>query len=200
MADEPSTTRLSEPEVDLATIASVHRLDRYLAELASLTEGGVETVVGLLISGNVVVGRTVSEDDMAKEVDQHLLTVIEMNAAASSDPDSWSQTKSDLAGKHLEGAAERREARAKMIARHAAEFGDTNPLPTEMPRDLARDVIADHNRVVLTLADASVFPPGTQEPLKVSVMRVDLRQVGAWWIVPTDPETRSASFSYPGSH
>ncbi len=199
MANEPSTTRLSEPEVDLATIASVHRLDRYLVELASLTEGGVETVVGLLISGNVVVGRTVSEDDMAKEVDQHLLNVIEMNAAASSDPDSWSQTKSDVAGKHLEGAVERRDTRAKMIERHAAEFGDSNPLPTEMPRDLARDVIADHNRLVLTLSDASVFPPGTQEPLKVSVMRVDLRQVGAWWIVPTDPETRSASFSYPGS-
>jgi len=141
----------------------------------------------------------VSEDDMAKQVDQHLMNVIEIHAAASNDPDRWGQTRGDVAGKHLEGAVERREARAKMIARHAAEFGDANPLPTDMPRDLARDVIADHNRVVLTLADASVFPPGAQEPLKVSVMRVDLRQVGAWWIVPTDPKTRSASFSYPGS-
>lgn len=199
MADDASTTRLSEPEVDLAIIASVHRVDQYLAELASLPAGGVETVVGLLISGNVVVGRTVTEDDVAKQVDQHILNVIEMQAADSSDPDSWSRLKSNVAGKHLEGAVQRREARAKMIARHAAEFGDANPLPTEMPRDLARDVIVDHNRVVLTLADASVFPPGIHEPLKVGVMRVDLRHVGAWWIVPTDPETRSASFSYPGS-
>jgi hypothetical protein len=85
-----------------------------------------------------------------------------------------------------------------MISRYSAEFGDAQVSPTEMPEDLARDVIADHNRVAVTLAEAHVFPPGSPEPLKTGVMRIDLRQVGGWWIVPTDPETHSASFNYPG--
>jgi hypothetical protein len=67
MSEEP-TTRLPGPDADLASIASAQRLDRYLVELASLTEGGVETVVGLLVAGIVVVGRIVSEEEIALRV------------------------------------------------------------------------------------------------------------------------------------
>lgn len=101
---------------------------------------------------------------MATEVDQHVLSVVEMNAATSDDPDSWDETRRDVTGKDAKGASERREAREKMIARYGAEYGDAQVPPTEMPEDLARDVIADHNRVVVTLADASVSRLGFGSP------------------------------------
>jgi hypothetical protein len=197
MSERPSDTSLSGPEADLAAIASVQRLDRYLVELAALTDAGIETIVGLLVAGTVVVGRTVSEEYIATEMDQHILNIVEMGAATSNDPEDWNQTRSDVTGKHAQGVSERLDARQRMIARYGAEYGDAQVPPTKMPEDLARDVIADHNRIVVTLADARVFPPGVREPLNIGVMRIDLRQVGGWWIIPTDPDTRSASFNYP---
>jgi hypothetical protein len=198
MAEESSNGQMSGPEADVASIASISRLDRYLVELVGLTEGGLETVVGLLVAGNIVIGRMVSEAAIAKKVDEHVLSVLEMTAAASEDPESWDQLQRDMAGKHEAGFSERRDARHQMIVTHAAEYGDAQISPTEMPESLAREVLADHNRIAVTLAEANVFPPGVSRPLSVGVMRIDVRQVGGWWIIPTDPGTHSASFNYPG--
>ncbi|HEX3802560.1 MAG TPA: hypothetical protein VHV75_06960 [Solirubrobacteraceae bacterium] len=197
MADESSTAHLSAPEANLAAIASAQRVDRYLVGLASLADAEIDTVVGLVLNGAIVVGRIVSPEAMARAVDEHVLSLLKMNAA-SDDATAWEEAKNAVDGGHVKVVQEERQARQDMIARHRELYGDGRVSPTEMPEDLAREVIADGTRVAITLADANVFPPGTREPIDVGVMRVDIRQVGGWWIVPADPETRSAPFTFPG--
>jgi hypothetical protein len=197
VADESSTAHLSAPEANLAAIASAQRVDRYLVGLASLADAEIDTVVGLVLNGAIVVGRIVSPEAMARAVDEHVLSLLKMNAA-SDDATAWEEAKNAVDGGHVKVVQEERQARQDMIARHRELYGDGRVSPTEMPEDLAREVIADGTRVAITLADANVFPPGTREPIDVGVMRVDIRQVGGWWIVPADPETRSAPFTFPG--
>jgi len=198
VADESSTAHLSATEANLAAIASAQRVDRYLGGLASLADAEIDTVVGLVLNGAIVVGRIVSPEAMARALDEHVLSLLKMNAASSDDATAWEEAKKAVDGGHVKVVQEERQARQDMIARHRELYGDERVSPTEMPEDLAREVIADGIRVAITLADANVFPPGTREPIDVGVMRVDIRQVGGWWIVPTDPETRSASFTFPG--
>jgi hypothetical protein len=198
VADESSTAHLSATEANLAAIASAQRVDRYLVGLASLADAEIDTVVGLVLNGAIVVGRIVSPEAMARAFDEHVLSLLKMNAASSDDATAWEEAKKAVDGGHVKVVQEERQARQDMIARHRELYGDERVSPTEMPEDLAREVIADGIRVAITLADANVFPPGTREPIDVGVMRVDIRQVGGWWIVPTDPETRSASFTFPG--
>lgn len=198
MSDEASA-QLSASEVDLAAIAATQRLDRYLLELVSLADAEIGTVVGLVLNGAIVVGRIVSSEAMARAVDKHVLTLLEMSATASDDAASWEVVQTNLSGAHVNVVKKERQARQDMIARHTELYGDERISPTEMPGDLAREVIADSARVSITLADANVFPAGIREPIVAGVMRVDIRQVGGWWIVPTDPKTRSASFTFPGA-
>jgi len=199
MTGDPSDARLSAPEANLAAIASAQRIDRYLVELASLAEMNMNTVVGLVLNGAIVIGRIVSPQAMAHAVDEHILTSLKMSAAASPhDATAWEEAKQTVGGGNVKVVQEERQARQGMIARHRELYGDARVSPTEMPEDLARDIIDDATRVTITLADAHIFPPGIREPIDVSVMRVDVRQVGGWWIVPADPETRSASFAFPG--
>jgi hypothetical protein len=200
MTDASSPAHLSAPEANLTAIASAQRIDRYLVGLASLAEANIETVVGLVLNGAIVVGRIVSPEAMARAVDQHMLNILEIGEAASSeDATVWEEARKTVEGENVKVVHEERLARQEMIARHGELYGDTRVPPTEMPDDLAREVIADATRVALTLVDAHIFPPGVREPIDVPVMRVDIRQVGGWWIVPTDPETRSASFTFPGA-
>lgn len=197
MAGEALDRHLTPAEVDLATIAAAQRLDRYLVGLASLADADIGTVVGLLLNGAVIVGRIVSPEVMARAVDDHVLALLEMSATGSCDTTDLEDAKKTVVGGNVKVVQEDRQSRRDMIARHGDLYGDKRVPPTEMPEDLARAIIADSARVVITLADAKLFPPGTREPLDVPVMRVDIRQVGAWWIVPTDPQTQSASFMFP---
>jgi hypothetical protein len=197
MAGESADPRLTPAEVDLAAIAAAQRVDRYLVELASLADSDIDTVVGLVLNGAVIVGRIVSPEAMARTIDEHLLTLLEMSATASSETQAWEDLKDAVSGENVRRVHEDRKARRDMIERHNALCGEERVPPSEMPEDLARAVIADNARVVMTLADAKVFPPGTREPLDVAVMRVDIRQVGAWWMVPADAQTRLATFSFP---
>ena len=44
----------------------------------------------------------------------------------------------------------------------------------------------------VTLADATVFPPGSP-PHEVPLLRIRLAQVAGWWLVPTDAEGKASS-------
>lgn len=201
MTDASSSAHLSAPEANLAAIAAAARIDRYLVELASLAEGGIDTVVGLVLNGAIVIGRIVAPEAMAYAVDEHMLKRLEMSAAASSEAaTAWEAVRKTVAGGNAKVVEAERQDRQKMIARYRELYGDTRVSPTDMPEDLARKIIDDATRVAITLADVHVFPPGIREPIALSVMRVDIRQVGGWWIVPTDPEARSASFTFPGQN
>jgi hypothetical protein len=49
----------------------------------------------------------------------------------------------------------------------------------------------------VTLADATVFPPGSPS-FEVPLLRIRLAQVAGWWLVPTDAEGK-ASFTHPSA-
>ena len=59
-----------------------------------------------------------------------------------------------------------------------------------------RKVIEDGDTTV-TLADATVFPPGSPR-YEVPLLRIRLAQVAGWWLVPTDAEGK-ASFTHPSA-
>jgi hypothetical protein len=85
---------------------------------------------------------------------------------------------------------DRDEENAKMIARgsaHGAESWSDQEI---------REAIEDGDTTV-TLADATVFPPGSPR-YEVPLLRIRLAQVAGWWLVPTDAEGK-ASFTHPSS-
>jgi hypothetical protein len=78
------------------------------------------------------------------------------------------------------------EENAKMIARGAESWSAQE----------IRKVIEDGENTV-TLADATVFPPGSPR-YEVPLLRIRLAQVAGWWLVPTDAEGK-APFTHPSA-
>ena len=194
---QSAESRLSTPEIDLASLAASQRLDRYLVELASLSNVGLSTVLGLLIGGTIIVGRLVPESEVAKAMDDHITSVFQLATQAAESPDEVDAFAQNDSTAHQKVAEARQAARTGLRERTEAEVGDGDIEPTALPEDLARFLVRDSAPPALTLAEASVLPPGAKAAIDVPVLRVAVRQVGAWWIVPTDPETGQASFSYP---
>ncbi len=189
--------RLSTPEVDLANLAASQRLDRYLVELASLSNVGLSTVLGVLIGGTIIIGRLVPEREVAKAMDEHISSVFQLAKQAAESPEEKQAFAEGDSTAHQRAAEERQAAGTRLRERTEAEVGDGDIEPTALPEELARFLVQDSAPPALTLAEASVLPPGAKAAISVPVLRVAVRQVGAWWIVPTDPETGQASFSYP---
>jgi hypothetical protein len=189
--------RLSSPEVDLAYLQASQRLDGYLVELVGLADIGLGTVLGVLVNGTTIVGRLVPEMEMAKVIDQHLSSLLQLAKQAVENPEEEQLLAEADTSPHEKAAEERQAARTNLRERVEAEVGDGDIEPTELPGELAHRLAQNSSPPALTLADASVFPPGAKAAISVPVLRITLRQVGGWWIIPTDSETGQASFSYP---
>jgi hypothetical protein len=82
------------------------------------------------------------------------------------------------------------EENTKMIAR-----GRAHGAGSWSDQDI-RKAIEDGDMTV-TLADATVFPPGSPR-YEVPLLRIRLAQVAGWWLVPTDAEGK-ASFTHPSA-
>ena len=132
---------------DLAELAAAVRLDGTLAALAGRAAIGDAYMLGMLVSGMTVYGRTTSPVDLFAGIN---------------------------------------EENAKMIARGAESWSDQD----------IRQAIEDGDMTV-TLADATVFPPGSPR-YEVPLLRIRLAQVAGWWLVPTDAEGK-ASFTHPSA-
>ena len=63
------------------------RLDGYLVELVGLADIGLGTVLGVLVNGTTIVGRLVPEMEMAKVIDQHLSSVLQLAKQAVENPE-----------------------------------------------------------------------------------------------------------------
>jgi hypothetical protein len=194
---QSTSDRLSNPEVDLAYLQASQRLDRYLVELAGLSGVGLGTVLGVLVGGTTIIGRLVPDIEMAKAMDDHLSSMLQLAKRAAGSPEEEQLLADVDTSPHQKAAEERQAAKTSLRERVEAEVGDGDIEPTKLPEDLARRLAQDSSPPALTLADASVLPPGAKAAITVPILRVAIRQVGGWWIVPTDPETGQASFSYP---
>ncbi len=189
--------RLSNPEVDLAYLQASQRPDGYLVELAGLSDIGLSTVLGVLVGGTTIIGRLVPEIEMAKVMDEHLSSLLQLAKRTAESTEEKQQLAEADTSPHQTVAEERQAARKDIRERVEAEVGDGDIEPTELPEELARRLAQNSSPPALTLADASVLPPGAKAAISVPVLRIAIRQVGGWWIIPTDPETGQASFSYP---
>lgn len=138
---------ISPLDRDLAELAAAVRLDGTLAALAGRAYIGDAYMLGMLVSGMTVYGRTTSPVDLFARIN---------------------------------------EENAKMIARGGESWSAQE----------IRKVIEDSDTTV-TLADATVFPPGSPR-YEVPLLRIRLAQVAGWWLVPTDAEGK-ASFTHPSA-
>jgi hypothetical protein len=138
---------ISSLDRGLAELAAAVRLDGTLAALAGRAFVGDAYMLGMLVSGMTVYGRTTSPVDLFAGIN---------------------------------------EENAKMIARGAESWSDQE----------IRKAIEDGDTTV-TLADATVFPPGSPR-YEVPLLRIRLAQVAGWWLVPTDAEGK-ASFTHPSA-
>lgn len=182
--------------LDLARVAASAPPDADLSALASIAQDGGGSVVALLVSGTVMVGRLTSDVEMAHEIDRHIAKLLSLSEAQrkGSEP-----TRYEGLGTAATDAAERlHRSRQETLGRYAdaAAGKESPPKVHELPIDLAREIVADDSNPVLTLADVHIFPPGGAGEIEAPVVRVDARQVGAWWIVQMDDEG-SAQFTYP---
>jgi hypothetical protein len=142
---------ISSLDRDLAELAAAVRLDGILAALAGRAFVGDAYMLGMLVSGMTVYGRTTSPVDLFAGINEENAKVIARGRARGAE--SWSDR--DI--------------------RKAIEDGDTT----------------------VTLADATVFPPGSPR-YEVPLLRIRLAQVAGWWLVPTDAEGK-ASFTHPSA-
>jgi hypothetical protein len=142
---------ISSLDRDLAELAAAVRLDGTLAALAGRASIGDAYMLGMLVSGMTVYGRTTSPVDLFARINEENAKMIARGGAHGAE--SWSDQ--DI--------------------RKAIEDGDTT----------------------VTLADATVFPPGSPR-YEVPLLRIRLAQVAGWWLVPTDAEGK-ASFTHPSA-
>ena len=136
---------------DLAELAAAVRVDGTLAALAGRASVGDAYMLGMLVSGMTVYGRTTSPVDLFARINEENANVIARGRAHGGG--SWSDQE----------------------IRKAIEDGDTT----------------------VTLADATVFPPGSPR-YEVPLLRIRLAQVAGWWLIPTDAEGK-ASFTHPSA-
>lgn len=169
---------------DLALAAASSRHDSFLEAVASLHETGY--YVGLLVNGMTAYGRVSSDRAIAEVLDAE-------NARAVArwkerDP-TWSEVEDEFKDRWTRQIDEEEREHRELVERNSNVPSD------EMSDDDTR-AMAQDRAVALTLVDAKVFPPGAPA-LEVPVLRVQVAQVGAWWLVPID-EKGGVSFTHPG--
>jgi hypothetical protein len=192
-----SATAMAEAEVDLAQVAAHQRPDRYLLGLAGLANAGVGVPVGLLVGSTIIIGSLAPEAKLAERLDELMRAVVDANAPRDAPENAAGDDAQATIGSMYSTAAKvRRESEEKTRERYEAEFGDEDPALSEMPRDIARELITNIH-VTLTLVDAKVVRAGSDAPLELPVMRVNIHQVAAWWTLSVDAESGQASFSIP---
>jgi hypothetical protein len=140
---------ISSLDRGLAELAAAVRLDGTLAALAGRASVGDAYMLGMLVSGMTIYGRTASPVDLFAGINEENAKMIARGRAHGAE--SWSDQE----------------------IRKAIEDGDTT----------------------VTLADATVFPPGSPR-YEVPLLRIRLAQVAGWWLVPTDAEGK-ALFTHP---
>ena len=142
---------ISPLDRDLAELAAAVRLDGTLAALAGRASVGDDYMLGMLVSGMTVYGRTTSPVDLFARINEENAKMI------------------------ARGRAHGAESCSEQEIRKAIEDGDTT----------------------VTLADATVFPPGSPR-YEVPLLRIRLAQGAGWWLVPTDAEGK-ASLTHPSA-
>lgn len=180
---------MSPRDRDLAEVAMASRTDPMVSVIAGLaSSNGPTYMVGLLVNGMTIYGRTADPMRMAEAVDAENVRWGERAKSATGREgwDEYSQKVATMWADRLKTA----EEEESVLVEHMTVDLD------ELPEEVARKVIRAREQD-LTLADAKVFPQGAA-PFEVPLLRIQLAQVSGWWLLPTDAEGR-ATYSHPGA-
>lgn len=178
---------ISPTDRDLAELAAASRLDETLCELAGLACAGGKYMLGLLINGMTIYGRTESPGAVFAEIDAENARLIERGRATGDS--RWSgETVAKVEGTWTRCFEEYEREHRKLMERNEGKQSD------EMPEDDIREEIKKSN-TTLVLADVEVVPPSGPH-LELPLMRVQIAQVAGWWLIPTDAQG-NASYSHP---
>lgn len=178
---------LTPPDRDLANLRAASRLDGTLEVVASLASSGMSRMLGLLVNGMTVYGFATSERALCEQLDEENAQMAARNR--EQDPENWSDEAIEkLTGKWVDSFEDHEREYRELVERTSADR-------KAMSEDDERMEIR-HSAVTLTLADATVFPPGSPQ-FKVPVLSIRLSEVAGWWVVPTNPADGSASFTHP---
>ena len=152
----------------------------------------------LLVGGTMVRGRIASPEDFGSHLDTSLRTIVEQTTAnGDHDPgqamleflgDSYFRRRAEerrTESQRTDVTLEQREEQNEKIDRAMEEADgaliDADDLPEGMPAGTMRDAVYHlTSDPVLTLTDAEVLVGA--DWVGVEMLRVLVRQVGAWWV------------------
>jgi hypothetical protein len=183
---------LSQPEIDLASLAAQRSTDRSLEQLLLLARvAGLD--VTLLVGGVLITGALGSEHVWAEHLDGVVGTALEgfedklvergwpREAAESLGATfrdnafvSWAEERANEERDHF-------EEMQSLGLTEPPEEGTTRSL-RDFPPDVAHREIASRGRTpVLTLRNATISPGAAGPSMEVGTMRVFTAHISAWW-------------------
>ena len=144
--------------------------------LASLASNGHVYMLGMLMNGMTVYGRTASPVDFLTKIDDQHATVVEQSKQNGTEwpDDAEAMMTGAFRGRFEEHSREHQE----LVERTADTARD------EFSEEDDRKAISEQ-ATTLTLAQVTVIPP-MGDRFDVELMRVRLAHVAAWWIIPID--------------
>lgn len=170
-------------ERDLAHIAARDGYDDFLTDITLLVENGAACRLAFLLDGQVLTGRLVPPEQIATAVDA-------LRAASFTGvepPPWWTEERGAFDTYLTRMVAEHRTGVTALVGDLAEAVAPEDLDASTLPAALARRLITNNVRGHLTLADATLAPPGAAEPTtRIPLMRLCVRRVSAWWIVGAD--------------
>jgi hypothetical protein len=180
---------ISPADRDLAKLAASAAGDGLLSGLAHLAPSGASYMLGLLVNGMTIYGRTVPTKDFGAAIDAQNETWIARGRTAS-EAEGWDTAADTILGIYASKADEDEERRRDLIERSAGVEYDE--LPEE---DLRLDLKLRLTHI--TLAEVNVFPAGGAH-FTLPLIRISIAQVAGWWLVPVD-EDGNGTITHPAS-
>ncbi len=154
-----------------------------------MADAGSSYVLGLIVTGMTIYGRTVPGRPVAEAFDDESERIIIRARAAAPDKEGWDEAERVLKGAWTKMADDDLERHRELLDRITDR--DWDDLEAEEQREAL-----EQRPSVLTLADVRIFSSGASSAVEVAFLRVSLSHVAAWWLLPS-AEDGTASFTHP---
>jgi hypothetical protein len=181
------------PEWDLANIAANTVWgDGFLADLIDLAETGIGSLIGVFTNGMIVMGAVATAERIAQELDRQR----EMGSKTAERPDEvspedWDERMKLWATRNqraYEAAVQEREEVEERLQSADEPRWDYSAQPKGLPRE----VLESQLRTTLTLTNVQIIAPGQPGILRLSALRIALKQIAGWWPLPVDEEGKAS--------
>lgn len=189
MADEATLPPVERDTLDLSLRSTP---DPFLGDLVELAQHGTELAVGLLVNGMVIIGRLDRSEAIASELATMRQRLIDASPKPEGQSDEqWAAVREGFANAPLNYVGERNQAEAALHEQLSERAVDGVVNMDELPATLARQAREVGTRAHITLTDARIAAPGQDGMTGLTVLRVAVQHVTAWWFAMPDEQGRS---------